>query len=72
MAKSRVLAPKDVVKVRRLPAKGDKLNLTVEVARVGRNGHDTADTITIRIPGFGTPVTVNAEYLLKGDPVVDD
>jgi hypothetical protein len=43
---------------------GTKIPLNVEVVRHGRNGHDTADTITIRIPGFGTPVTVNADYLV--------
>jgi hypothetical protein len=33
--------------------------------RTGRNTHDTADTITIRIPGFTTPVTIVADYLLE-------
>ena len=37
------------------------------VTRTGRNPSNTADTIAVRIPGFGTPVTVNAEYLLGGD-----
>jgi hypothetical protein len=57
-------SPKDVVKIRRLPKKGEILEVPLVVTRVGRNSHDTADTITVRIPGFSTPVTVNAEYLL--------
>jgi hypothetical protein len=67
MATKRVPTPRETVKVRRLPAKGDKIPLTVEVTRVGRNSFDTADTITIRIPGHATPVTVNADLLLGLD-----
>jgi hypothetical protein len=72
MAKS----PRDTIKVRRsaspgkplLPAPGDRLPITVEVTRIGRNSFDTADTITFRIPGFDFPVTVNADYLVgEGD-----
>lgn len=67
MASKRVPAPREVVKVRRLPAKGDKIQLTAEVTRTGRNGFDTADTITIRIPGYGIPITVSADLLLGED-----
>jgi hypothetical protein len=34
------------------------------VTRHGRNGFDTADTITIRIPGYGIPITLSARNLL--------
>jgi hypothetical protein len=64
MAKSPVPSPREKLTIRRLPPVGTKIPLNVEVVRHGRNGHDTADTITIRIPGFGTPVTVNADYLV--------
>jgi hypothetical protein len=39
----------------------------LEVTRVGRNGYDTADVITVRIPGFATPVTIDASYILGDD-----
>lgn len=64
MPSKRVSTPRETVKVRRLPAKGDKISLTAEVTRVGRNGFDTADTITLRIPGYGIPLTINADLLL--------
>jgi hypothetical protein len=74
MAKSRVPFPKDVIKVRRsdqpatkLPPVGSKIPIEATVTRHGRNSYDTADTITIRIPGFETPVTVTAKYLGLGD-----
>jgi hypothetical protein len=57
--------PKETIKIRRLPVKGAKLLVPLEVTRTGRNTFDTADTITIRIPGASTPVTINAEYLLE-------
>jgi hypothetical protein len=68
MPGKRVPTPQETIKVRRLPAKGDRIPVTVEVTRVGRNSFDTADTITIRLPGHSTPVTVNADLLLgSGD-----
>lgn len=62
-------SPKETIKIRRLPPKGATLRIPVEVTRTGRNSWDTGDTITIRIHGFSTPVTVSAEHLLKD---VDD
>ena len=56
--------PKDTIKVRRLPPVGEKIMVPVEVTRHGMNSFGTAETITIRIPGFATPVTVTAKYLL--------
>lgn len=62
---ARAKTPKETIKIRRLPTKGAKLLVPLEVTRTGRNGHDTADTITIRIPGSQTPVTIVADYLLE-------
>jgi hypothetical protein len=39
----------------------------VEITRIGRNSYDTADVVTIRIPGFATPVTILADYLIGDD-----
>jgi hypothetical protein len=58
--------PKETLQIKRLPQKGDKLPLTVEVTRTGRNTWDTGDTVTIRIPGYDYPVTIRASAL-KGD-----
>lgn len=50
---------------RRLPKVGDELIVRVRVTRTGRNSYDTADTVTLRLPGFETPVTVSADSLLE-------
>ena len=70
MPSKRVPTPRETIKVRRsaapatrLPPIGSKIPIEATVVRHGRNGYDTADTITIRIPGFDIPVTVNAAYL---------
>ena len=67
MTSKRVPTPKETIKVRPLPPVGTKIPVKVEVTRHGKNSHGTGDTITIRSPGFGTPVTVNADYLLGKD-----
>jgi len=59
--------PKDTVKVRRLPKVGDTIMVPVRVTRIGRNRHDTGEAITVQIPGFETPVTADAKYLLGED-----
>jgi hypothetical protein len=50
-----------------LPEVGERIMIPVEVTRHGRNTFDTVDTITIRLPGVATPVTVTAKYLLGGE-----
>ena len=63
---ARTKTPKETIKIRRLPVKkGMKLLVPLEVTRTGRIGFDTADTISIRVPGCGTPVTIVADYLLE-------
>jgi hypothetical protein len=69
-----VPTPQETLKIRRsdqpatkLPPVGSKIPIEATVTRHGRNSYDTADTITIRIPGFETPVTVTAKYLGLGD-----
>lgn len=60
----RTQTPREKVKVRRLPKVGDELTIKVQVTKTGRNAGDTADTVTIRLPGFEYPVTALADYLL--------
>lgn len=74
MPSRRVPSPQETIKIRRsarpatkLPPVGSKIPIEATVTRHGRNSFDTADTITIRIPGFETPVTVTAKYLGLGD-----
>jgi hypothetical protein len=67
MRKSSVRTPKETIKGRRLPKVGEAITITATVVRTGRNTHDTADTVTLRIPGFDTPVTVNPAYLEAED-----
>ena len=62
-AKSRTKSPKETIKVNRLPRPGEEITLRARVTRTGRNGYDTGDTITVRIPGYPAPVTINAAYL---------
>jgi hypothetical protein len=57
---------KETVKLRRLPKVGDEITIRATVTRTGRNTFDTADTITLRVPGFDVPVTVNPAYLESG------
>lgn len=60
-------SPKETIKVRRLPKVGDTITIKATVTRIGRNTWDTADTLTVRIPGHDVPVTAPAEYLLGKD-----
>jgi hypothetical protein len=59
--------PKTGVRIKRLPKEGDEITLRAKVTALGRNGHNTADTITVRIPGFAYPVTLLADYLNGAD-----
>jgi hypothetical protein len=74
MPSKRVATPRETINIRRsdkpatrLPPVGSKIPIEATVTRHGRNAYDTADTITIRIPGVETPVTVTAKYLGLGD-----
>lgn len=59
--------PRDTIKIRRLPAKGDRLKLTVEVLRVAEAEGAHEGLVTLRIPGALAPVTIPANYLPKDD-----
>lgn len=59
--------PENTITVRRLPKEGEEITLRAKVTATGRNGHDTADTITVRIPGFAYPVTILADSLREED-----
>jgi hypothetical protein len=62
MRKSSVRTPRETIKVRR-PKVGDAITIRAVVTRTGRNTYGTADTITLRIPSFPTPITVNPHSL---------
>jgi hypothetical protein len=66
-SKPRIPGPKETIKIRRLPKEGEETTLRARVTRTGRNGHDTADTVTVAIPGYSIPVTLDAAYLGKAD-----
>lgn len=55
--------PKETIKIRRLPVKGDRLNLKVEVLRVAEPEGSHEGMVTLRIPGALAPVTIPANYL---------
>jgi hypothetical protein len=58
---------RDRARERALPKVGDQITITATVTRIGRNTWDTADAITLRIPGYSVPVTVNPEHLETED-----
>ena len=63
MAKS----PKDAFKIRRLPVKGQRLNLTVEVIRVAEPEGSHEGLVTLRVPGALAPITIPANFLPDDD-----
>jgi len=74
MPSKRVPTPRETIKIRRssepatkLPPVGSKIPIEATVTRHGRNSYGTADTITVRIPGYDTPITITAAYLLGAD-----
>jgi hypothetical protein len=60
-------SPQETLAIRRLPAKGDKVQITAEVTRVGPGEDSRWDKLTIRIPGYSVPVTAYVHDLLGGD-----
>jgi hypothetical protein len=69
MAKSRVTTPREVVKVRRLkPKEGDTIQLTATVTKVRDANNPHLSKVTLRIPGYGIPVTLSEATLFgEGD-----
>lgn len=63
MAKSRVPSPKDTIKIRRLPTKGSTVRIEAEVTRVAEPEGGHQGRVTLRIPGYGTPITIPASFL---------
>lgn len=62
MPSKRVPSPKDTITIRRLPAKGETVQLTATVTRVDPNDADTRwDRITVKIPGYSIPVTLHVK-----------
>ena len=63
MPSKRVPTPEQTIHIRRLPKLGEKILVELEVKRTGCNSHDTADMVTVEIPGFtGVKVTANWDY----------
>lgn len=68
MAKSRAPAPKDVIKVRRLPAAGQPITLTGTIVKVHDQTHPQIPRkVTLRVPGYPIPITISERELLGGD-----
>jgi hypothetical protein len=59
MAKS----PRETIKIRRLPTKGSTVRIEAEVTRVAEPEAGHQGRVTLRIPGYGTPITIPASYL---------
>jgi hypothetical protein len=65
MAKSRVPSPKDVIKVRRLPAAGEPINLTATIVKIHDQTHPQIPRkVTLRVPGYPIPITISERQLL--------
>lgn len=70
MPSKRVSTPQQTIKFKpvKLGGKtynvGDEILIPAKIVRTGRNGYDTADTLTVRIGGHDVPVTATAKYLL--------
>ncbi len=64
---TRAKSPKDTIKIRRLPAKGATIKLEAEVVRVAPAEGSNPDLVTVRIPGYSIPITLNARYLAGDD-----
>jgi len=63
----RVPSPKDTIKIRRLPAKGDTVQLAATVTRITEPEGSHRGLVTLRIPGAPAPITIDARYL-DGEP----
>jgi hypothetical protein len=59
MAKS----PRETIKIRRLPTKGSTVRIEAEVTRVAQPEAGHHCRVTLRIPGYGTPITIPASFL---------
>lgn len=64
---SKRVSPRQVVKIRRLPTKGQRPKLTVEVVRVAEPEGAHEGMVTLRVPGALAPVTIPANYLPDDD-----
>lgn len=63
----RTAAPKDKLKIRRLPQVGEEIWIRARVTRTGRNSYGTGDTVTLRIGDHPAPVTTSARFLETRD-----
>lgn len=62
MASKRVPTPREVVKVRRLPAKGEPITLTGTVVNVS-DDEPGRRKVTFRVPGYPIPITLSEASL---------
>jgi hypothetical protein len=60
---ARQKTPKEAVKVRRLPIKGETLQLSAEVTRVAKPQGSHEGLVTLRIAGYPSPITIPASLL---------
>jgi len=64
---TRSKSPKDTIKIRRLPLKGQTVRIEAEVIRVAPAEGSNPDMVTFRIPGYPIPVTLDARHLANTD-----
>jgi hypothetical protein len=60
-------SPKDTIKIRRLPKQGDTFQLTATVTKVLDHDNPHLTKVTLRIPGYGIPITLTEATLLGKD-----
>ena len=66
MKKSRVPSPKDVIKIRRLPAQGEPIQITGTVVKVS-DDEPGRRKVTFRLVGYPIPITLSETSLAPGD-----
>ena len=59
----RLPSPKETIKIRRLPVKGERIQLTATVTRVAEPEGHHQGFVTLHIPGAPAPITIPANYL---------
>lgn len=66
MPSKRVPSPRETIKVRRLPARGEPIALTGTVVKVS-DDEPGRRKITFRIPGYAIPITLSEASLADDD-----
>lgn len=69
MRNTRVKSPRETVKIRRLtPKEGDTIQLTGTITKVRDNDNPLLSKVTLRIQGYGIPITLSGATLFGEEP----